>query len=356
MCSCSASAAVSRRSACGGGMPARSTASSAQTDGGEAHAADGLEGDRHQAPRAASACGSRRRAAAATAIRPSAIRSASPRRAARLCRARAARRDYEVVAARDDGRRRRDRDRARRAPHERARRRSSASMSAARSPTCSFSTRRRGRSAPPRCRRTRGDEAQGFLERPAARSAALAAHRTRSCTARRSAPTRCSSARARKTGVITTRGFRDVLEMRRRDRPQHLGPVGRVRAGGDRDLRRRGARAHAGRRHHPHGGRSRRGAARRAKRCSPRGAEAVAIIFINAYANAENERTRARGGSRRSGRTTTSTASHEILPEIREFERTSTTALNAYLQPVVGGYLGKLDAALWRAELRRASC
>ncbi len=38
--------------------------------------------------------------------------------------------------------------------------------------------------------------------------------------------------------------------------------------------------------------------------------------------------------------------SSEILPEIREFERSSTTALNAYLQPVVGSYLGKLEAAL----------
>ena len=40
--------------------------------------------------------------------------------------------------------------------------------------------------------------------------------------------------------------------------------------------------------------------------------------------------------------------SAQILPEIREFERTSTTALNAYLQPVVGSYLGKLDQALAR--------
>ena len=39
-------------------------------------------------------------------------------------------------------------------------------------------------------------------------------------------------------------------------------------------------------------------------------------------------------------------ASHEILPEIREFERTSTTALNAYLQPTVGSYLKSLDTAL----------
>ncbi len=39
-------------------------------------------------------------------------------------------------------------------------------------------------------------------------------------------------------------------------------------------------------------------------------------------------------------------ASSEILPEIREFERFSTTALNAYLQPEVSGYLDRLETAL----------
>jgi N-methylhydantoinase A len=46
--------------------------------------------------------------------------------------------------------------------------------------------------------------------------------------------------------------------------------------------------------------------------------------------------------------------SSQILPEIREFERTSTTALNAYLQPVVGDYLGKLDRALARENFSGA--
>ena len=39
-------------------------------------------------------------------------------------------------------------------------------------------------------------------------------------------------------------------------------------------------------------------------------------------------------------------ASHEVLSEIREFERSSTTAINAYLQPVVASYIAKLEAAL----------
>ena len=47
--------------------------------------------------------------------------------------------------------------------------------------------------------------------------------------------------------------------------------------------------------------------------------------------------------------------SSEILPEIREFERTSTTAINAYLQPVVGSYLEKLGEALAARRLSPGS-
>ena len=76
-----------------------------------------------------------------------------------------------------------------------------------------------------------------------------------------------------------------------------------------------------------------------------KGAEAVAIVFINAFANPENER-RAAEAVRSIWPNEHVAISSEILPEIREFERSSTTALNAYLQPVVGSYLGKLEAAL----------
>ena len=44
-----------------------------------------------------------------------------------------------------------------------------------------------------------------------------------------------------------------------------------------------------------------------------------------------------------------------MLPEIREFERASTTALNAYLQPVVGDYLAKLEGALAQNGFTRHS-
>lgn len=71
------------------------------------------------------------------------------------------------------------------------------------------------------------------------------------------------------------------------------------------------------------------------------GCEAVAILF----ANPQNEAA-AVAAVRRFWPTPHVSASHEILPEIREFERFSTTALNAYLQPEVSGYLHRLENAL----------
>jgi len=82
-----------------------------------------------------------------------------------------------------------------------------------------------------------------------------------------------------------------------------------------------------------------------ARQLQAQGAEALAIIFINAYANPANELA-ALAAAAPLWNSDNIACSSQILPEIREFERTSTTALNAYLQPVVGSYLGKLDAAL----------
>jgi len=75
------------------------------------------------------------------------------------------------------------------------------------------------------------------------------------------------------------------------------------------------------------------------------GCLAVAILFANSYANPENE-TKAVEAVRAIWPNAHVSSSAEILPEIREFERFSTTALNAYLQPEVSGYIDRLDAAL----------
>ena len=147
-----------------------------------------------------------------------------------------------------------------------------------------------------------------------------------------------------RTGIITTEGFRDVLEMRRRDRPTTWGLRGafvpvvarpdrvevaeRVLADGtileavDPEAVKRQARALA-----------------------EAGCEAVCVFFINGYANPENERI-AVEAVRSVWPTTYVTAATEILPEIREFERLSTATLNAYLQPVVSSYLDRLEQGL----------
>jgi N-methylhydantoinase A len=80
-----------------------------------------------------------------------------------------------------------------------------------------------------------------------------------------------------------------------------------------------------------------------------KGAQALAIVFINSYANPANERA-ALDALKNVWPNQNLATSSQILPEIREFERTSTTALNAYLQPVVGNYLDNLGAALTQAK------
>ena len=150
--------------------------------------------------------------------------------------------------------------------------------------------------------------------------------------------------RGPKIGVITTRGFRDVLEMRRRDRRRTWGLWGDFTPIADRDMRlevdERTLADGTIRLAVDEAAVTAAAAALRA-----RGAQALAIFFINAYANPANEQ-RALGAARAVWPNAHISVSHQVLPEIREFERASTTAINAYLQPVVGDYLEKLEASL----------
>jgi N-methylhydantoinase A len=147
-----------------------------------------------------------------------------------------------------------------------------------------------------------------------------------------------------KVGLITTEGFRDVLEMRRRDRRHTWGLWGDFVPVVERDFRMEVAERTLA------DGTMRtqvdvaavRAAAERLKAM---GAEALAIVFVNGFANPENEE-KAVAAARAVWHNENVACSTQILPEIREFERTSTTVLNAYLQPVVGSYLGKLEKAL----------
>jgi len=146
------------------------------------------------------------------------------------------------------------------------------------------------------------------------------------------------------TGIITTQGFRDVLEMRRRDRPATWGLKGsytpivgrndrlevveRVLADGTvlNDVKQTDV-------------------LEQVDTLLANGCESVCVFFINGYANDENER-RAVEWVRCAWPNEYVTRATEILPEIREFERLSTSALNAYLQPLVSSYLDRLDQGL----------
>jgi N-methylhydantoinase A len=76
-----------------------------------------------------------------------------------------------------------------------------------------------------------------------------------------------------------------------------------------------------------------------------RGVEAVAICFLHSYANPEHERRCAEILSKKLPNATITTSA-QVLPEYREYERFSTTALNAYVGPRVRGYLGNLRGRL----------
>ena len=147
-----------------------------------------------------------------------------------------------------------------------------------------------------------------------------------------------------RTGLITTEGFRDVLEMRRRDRPQTWGLRGAFTPIIERTLRVEvPERVLAdGTVHTPLDEQAVRDAV---KALLDAGCEAVCIFFVNAYANPVNE-ARAVELVRSIWPNDYVTSAAEVLPEIREFERASTAALNAALQPVVGRYLNRLHADL----------
>jgi N-methylhydantoinase A len=153
-----------------------------------------------------------------------------------------------------------------------------------------------------------------------------------------------------RTGLITTAGFRDALEMRRRDRRQTWGLWGEYIPIIPRDLRLEVPErtlADGSVRTAVDTGAVR--AAAQALRAA--GCDAVAIVFINAYANPANERAAA-AAVRAIWPNPYVSASSDILPEIREFERSSTTTLNAYLQPVVASYLATIDRRLSDAGSR----
>jgi N-methylhydantoinase A len=147
-----------------------------------------------------------------------------------------------------------------------------------------------------------------------------------------------------RVGLITTRGFRDVLELGRRTRPTNYGLLGTFEALIDREFRveiseRLDAR---GRVVTPlDEDELRDGLAH----LIASGAEAVVIHFLHSYANPVHEE-RAFEIAREVWPNDYITVSAQVLREVREFERGSTAAVNAYVQPVLSRYLGALSTRL----------
>jgi N-methylhydantoinase A len=155
-----------------------------------------------------------------------------------------------------------------------------------------------------------------------------------------------------RAALVTTKGFRDVLELGRRTRPDVYG----LRAG---------FQPHIPRWHRfeideriGHDGSVIRPVSRRdldevCDTLQLEEIESVAVVFLHSYANATHERAVSTELRRRFPSIPISTSA-EVLPEIREFERTVATALNAYLEPVLSRYMKTLEHEVRRLAPRSA--
>jgi N-methylhydantoinase A len=146
--------------------------------------------------------------------------------------------------------------------------------------------------------------------------------------------------RGGRVALVTTAGFEDVLAIGRQarprlydffvTRPEPLAPASR-RFG----LRER--IAYDGRVLARPSPAELRRVARLVARSRP---DAVAVCLLFSFTNPSHEKQIARGLRRHGFQVS---VSHEILPEFREYERTATTVINAYLLPVMSGYLGDIE-------------
>ncbi len=141
------------------------------------------------------------------------------------------------------------------------------------------------------------------------------------------------------TAFLTTRGFEDLLFIGRQNRAElyNLTPAPRRHLVEARNCLGVGERSHFD------GAVERRPSAAELRalrgKLERRGVRSIAVCFLHSYRNPENERAvvRALAGE------WFLCASHEVSPEFREYERASTTVVNAYVGPLMDAYLAELE-------------
>ncbi|MFH0728517.1 MAG: hydantoinase/oxoprolinase family protein [Pseudomonadota bacterium] len=148
-----------------------------------------------------------------------------------------------------------------------------------------------------------------------------------------------------KTGLITTKGFRDVLELGRESRytvydvfceyPKPLVPR-RYRLEVEERIRSDGSVITP---------LDRTGATGVVRQLLSMGVESIAVCLLNSFENPAHE-WMLKEIIREEAPEVPVSISYEVLPQIKEYERTSTTVTNAYVMPLTGRYLSKLSARL----------
>ena len=155
--------------------------------------------------------------------------------------------------------------------------------------------------------------------------------------------------RGARAGMITTRGFRDIVQIGRHQRPQHYS----IQQGipwQDRPLVQRRYRKVATERLAPPNGAvieplNEEEVRQAARELAQDGVAAIAICFLFSYLNPVHER-RAKEIVQQTFPGVFVTCSHEVSPQFREFERFTTTAMNAFIGPLVRDYVTHLADGL----------
>jgi N-methylhydantoinase A len=155
--------------------------------------------------------------------------------------------------------------------------------------------------------------------------------------------------RGSRAGMITTRGFRDIVQIGRHQRPQHYS----IQQGipwQDRPLVQRRHRKVATERLAPPNGAvieplNEEDVRQAARELAQDGVASIAICFLFSYLNPVHER-RAKQIVQETCPGAFVTCSHEVSPQFREFERFTTTAMNAFIGPLVRDYVTHLADGL----------